>query len=161
MPRGYWKASGQFLKSIGKPLGNAHIPAASQYERRQNCPAAVGKNLAISIHFPWTTTFLYLLMKKSKTHWKILKSLSGSSPKYFLSHLTTFSQTQTVATVPLKAAAGSQVHSKSLQNLPAWTFTTLSEHIAQLFEIILRHCRQSGSNYVNISANWTSHSVIN
>jgi hypothetical protein len=23
MPKGYWKASGQFLKGIGKPLGNA------------------------------------------------------------------------------------------------------------------------------------------
>jgi hypothetical protein len=42
------------------------------------------------------------LMKKSKTHWKIFLSLSGSSPKHFLSHLTTFSQTQTGATVPLR-----------------------------------------------------------
>ncbi len=34
MHKGYWIASGQFLESIGKPLGNAHIPAFSQYERR-------------------------------------------------------------------------------------------------------------------------------
>jgi hypothetical protein len=29
MPEGYWKASGQFLKEIGKLLGNAPIPAVS------------------------------------------------------------------------------------------------------------------------------------
>jgi hypothetical protein len=30
MPKGYWRAYGQFLKGIGKPLGNAQIPAVSQ-----------------------------------------------------------------------------------------------------------------------------------
>jgi hypothetical protein len=30
MFKGYWKASGQFLQGIGKPLGNAQIPAANQ-----------------------------------------------------------------------------------------------------------------------------------
>jgi hypothetical protein len=30
MPKGYWKASGQFLEGIGKPLGNAQIPAICQ-----------------------------------------------------------------------------------------------------------------------------------
>jgi hypothetical protein len=30
MPKSYWKASGQFLKSIGKPLGNAQIHPISQ-----------------------------------------------------------------------------------------------------------------------------------
>jgi hypothetical protein len=29
-PKGYWKASGQLLKDIGKLLGNAQIPAVSQ-----------------------------------------------------------------------------------------------------------------------------------
>jgi hypothetical protein len=28
MPKGYWITSGQFLEGIGKPLGNAQIPAA-------------------------------------------------------------------------------------------------------------------------------------
>jgi hypothetical protein len=51
MPKGYWAASGKFLKGIGKPLGNAQIPATSQLERRENFPAAVGKNVAISIPF--------------------------------------------------------------------------------------------------------------
>jgi hypothetical protein len=51
MPKGYWTASGKFLKGIGKLLGNAQIPATSQYERRENFPAAVGKNVAISIPF--------------------------------------------------------------------------------------------------------------
>ncbi len=30
MPKGYWKASRQFLKGIGKPLGDAQTPAISQ-----------------------------------------------------------------------------------------------------------------------------------
>ncbi len=30
MPKGYWIAFGQFLEGIGKPLGNAQIPANSQ-----------------------------------------------------------------------------------------------------------------------------------
>jgi hypothetical protein len=51
MPKGHWAASGKFLKGIGKPLGNAQIPATSQYERRENFPAAIGKNVAISILF--------------------------------------------------------------------------------------------------------------
>jgi hypothetical protein len=29
MPKGYWKASGKFLKGIGKPLGNAQITLSS------------------------------------------------------------------------------------------------------------------------------------
>jgi hypothetical protein len=67
MAKGYWIASGQFLKGIRKPLGNAHrtqIPvgqmfllavwvcdkilgneAISQKETRQNCPVAIGKSL--------------------------------------------------------------------------------------------------------------------
>jgi hypothetical protein len=30
IPKGYWKASGKFLESVGKPLGNAQIPTVSQ-----------------------------------------------------------------------------------------------------------------------------------
>jgi hypothetical protein len=30
MPKGYWPAYEKFLKGIGKPLGNAQIPATSQ-----------------------------------------------------------------------------------------------------------------------------------
>jgi hypothetical protein len=30
MPKGYWAASGKFLKGVRKPLGNAQIPATSQ-----------------------------------------------------------------------------------------------------------------------------------
>ncbi len=51
MPEGFWAASGKFLKGIGKPLRNAQIPASSQLERRENFPAAIGKNMAISIPF--------------------------------------------------------------------------------------------------------------
>jgi hypothetical protein len=30
MPKGYWKASGQFLKGKEKPLGNVPIPTIGQ-----------------------------------------------------------------------------------------------------------------------------------
>jgi hypothetical protein len=30
MPKAYWKASGQYLKGIGKPLGNAQMPNVRQ-----------------------------------------------------------------------------------------------------------------------------------
>ncbi len=50
LPKGFWIASGKFLKGVGKPQGNALI-TISQQERRQNCPAAIGKNVAISVRF--------------------------------------------------------------------------------------------------------------
>jgi hypothetical protein len=43
------------LKCIGKLLGNALLPlgneANSKLATRQNCPAGIGKNVAISIPF--------------------------------------------------------------------------------------------------------------
>jgi hypothetical protein len=58
MPKGYWPASGKFLKGIGKPQRNAQIPTTSQLERRKNFPAAIGKNVAISIPFLSRAAFL-------------------------------------------------------------------------------------------------------
>jgi hypothetical protein len=43
MPKGYQIGSWKFLNGIGKPLGNAQIPAVSQQERIQNCPAVIDK----------------------------------------------------------------------------------------------------------------------
>jgi hypothetical protein len=51
MPKGDWIASGQFSTCRGKLLGNAQIPSVSQYERRQNCPATISKNVAIPLIF--------------------------------------------------------------------------------------------------------------
>jgi hypothetical protein len=51
MSKGYWPASENFLKGIGKPLGKAQIPATSQLERKHDFPTAIGKNIAISIPF--------------------------------------------------------------------------------------------------------------
>jgi hypothetical protein len=59
MPKVYWAASGKFLKSVGKPLGNAQLPATSQQERRENFPVANGKNVAISIPFLCRAAFLF------------------------------------------------------------------------------------------------------
>ncbi len=68
MPKGYWKASGQFLKGIGKSLGNTQISAVSQWEEVElpNCPAAIGKNVAISVFFLWTAVFFLYLLKVEK-----------------------------------------------------------------------------------------------
>jgi hypothetical protein len=49
MPKGYWKAFGQFLKGIGKPLGNAQIPPSAN--RKGGTTAAMGKNVAIFVYF--------------------------------------------------------------------------------------------------------------
>jgi hypothetical protein len=46
----------------------------------------------------YVSVYIY---KKLQELWKILKALSGSSSVFALSNHTTFSQTQTGATVPL------------------------------------------------------------
>jgi hypothetical protein len=69
MPKGYWAASGKFLKGVGKLLGNAQIPATSQKERRENFPAAIGKNMAISIPFLWRAAFLFSFFKSQRELW--------------------------------------------------------------------------------------------
>jgi hypothetical protein len=48
MPKGYWAASGKFLNGIGKTLVNAQILAEPIGEEGE-FPAAIGKNVAISI----------------------------------------------------------------------------------------------------------------
>jgi hypothetical protein len=51
MFKGYCIASLQGFNGIGKPPGKAQIPAITQQERRQNHPAAIGINVAISFNF--------------------------------------------------------------------------------------------------------------
>jgi hypothetical protein len=104
MPMGYWIASQQFLKDIRKLLGNGQIPAVTQQERRKNCLVAIGKNEAIFPQCSLKHCIYVHINKISKTHWKILKTLSGSSPRYLLSHPTTFNQAQTDSTIPLRAS---------------------------------------------------------
>jgi hypothetical protein len=62
-----WIASGQFLKGIGKPLGNAQITPTSQYERRETCPAAIDKNMAILSLFSEESRFCLHLSKVKET----------------------------------------------------------------------------------------------
>ncbi len=61
--------------------------------------------LAKTWQFPFISSegaaFLFISIKNQRHIEKILKTLSGSSPKYFLSPHTNFSQTQTGTTVPL------------------------------------------------------------
>ncbi len=58
--------------------------------------------MAISAHFLWSAAFVFILLKNQRHIEKFKKTLSGSSPNYFLSHHTTFSQTQTGAAVPFR-----------------------------------------------------------
>jgi hypothetical protein len=97
MPKGYWEASGQFLKGLRKP-NTSRQPIGEEAELPSSCPQKRGNFRS----FPLNCYISIYIYKKSKTHLKILKNPSGSSPYYFLSHHTTFSQTQTGATVPLK-----------------------------------------------------------
>jgi hypothetical protein len=51
MLKGYWKASGQFLKDKGKPLENAQKTHCQPIGEKADCPVAIGKKVAISIPF--------------------------------------------------------------------------------------------------------------
>jgi hypothetical protein len=75
------------------------VPAGSQKERRQNSSAAIGKNVAISMHCI-SSEALPFCQGHVET---FLKTLSGSSLYSFLSYHTTLKPTQTGATVPLIA----------------------------------------------------------
>jgi hypothetical protein len=74
MPKGYWKGSGQFLKSTGKPERNDQIPAAAN--RRggriaQRLSAKTWRFPFISLelqHF-----YIYSIIKKSRIRFKNLK----------------------------------------------------------------------------------------
>jgi large-conductance mechanosensitive channel len=67
--KGYGKATGKCPKAIGKSLGmgkaldNVQIPAVSQKERKKNCAAAIGKNLAVSINFLLSAAFIFMIIK--------------------------------------------------------------------------------------------------
>jgi hypothetical protein len=71
--------------------------------------------------------FLLIFIKNSKEHLKILKTTSGSSPRTDLSKNTTFSLTQSHATVPLKQRKNGNIqyrcyvqYSKEKINLPSF-----------------------------------------
>jgi hypothetical protein len=103
MPEGYWIASEQFLKGIGKLLGNAHNKYSLSANRRESriYSAAIGKSIAISIHFLCSPALLCIFITNQR---KFLLTPNGSSPNYFQSHHTTFRQTQAGATVPLRTS---------------------------------------------------------
>jgi hypothetical protein len=66
MPKGYWKFPGLFLKVLVELWGNAQITPISQSERWLTCPAAISKNVAISILFLQSAAFLVLHLLKVK-----------------------------------------------------------------------------------------------
>ncbi len=93
MPKGYciisWQLLEVYWKTAGKfPNNNATMGKCSywlgvfrkimemavrQQETRQNCPAAFGKNVAISIPFLWITAFLFIFLKSPQSSGKFVK----------------------------------------------------------------------------------------
>jgi hypothetical protein len=67
----------------------------------RNFPAAVDKNVAISIPLLRVASFLFIFIKRSKDQWKLIIILRGPSPFFAVSNHTTFSRSQSCATIPL------------------------------------------------------------
>jgi hypothetical protein len=88
--------------SIGKLLGNAQYPLSPNSRGGRIAQRLLAKTRKSPFLSPGTATIQYIFYKLG-THLKILKSLSGwSSNNFLLDHTTTFSQTETSTTVPLK-----------------------------------------------------------
>jgi hypothetical protein len=51
MPKGYWAASGKFLRGIEKLLEMPKFPPPVDRRAGRNYPAAIGKSVAIYIPF--------------------------------------------------------------------------------------------------------------
>jgi hypothetical protein len=93
--KGYWKAAGKCPNSCFQPIGEeAKFPSGYWQNRGNFYPFSLKHRISF---------------EKMKELWKILKTLSGSSPIFSLSSQTSFSQTQTGATVPLKQLVDSWV----------------------------------------------------
>jgi hypothetical protein len=90
--RGYLKAAGKCPNSSHQPIGDkAELPRGYWLKRGKFHPFSLKYLISVYIYY------------KSKKRWKILKTFSGFSPIFALSIHTTFSQTQTGATVPLNS----------------------------------------------------------
>jgi hypothetical protein len=64
--------------------------AVCQKEMRQNCPAAIGKNVTISIPFSLKRSVSVLTLFKGRKTAKNLKTVNGSSHNVDISNNTTF-----------------------------------------------------------------------
>jgi hypothetical protein len=87
---GYSKAAGKYPNTRHQPIGEeAELPSGYWQKRSSFCS------------FPLKGCISVYKNNKSKTHRKIFKTLSSYFPKYFLSHQTTFNQTQMGVKAPL------------------------------------------------------------
>jgi hypothetical protein len=88
--KGYRKAAGKCTNYRCHPIGEEIEWPSGYWQKCVNFhPFSMKQYISV---------YVYL---KSQELWKILKTLSSSSPVFALSNHTTFSQTQTGATVPL------------------------------------------------------------
>ncbi len=74
------------------------------HELLDTFPSESPHNLSISFTFPSKQCVSVYKDQKSKAQQKNVRTISGSSTDYFLSNHTTFSQTHTDATAPLRSA---------------------------------------------------------
>jgi hypothetical protein len=87
---GYSKAAGKYPNTCHQPIGEeAELPSGYWQKRGSFCSFLLRRCISVYKN------------NKSKTNRKIFKTLSGYFPNYFLSHQTTFSQTQMSVTAPL------------------------------------------------------------
>ncbi len=135
IPKDFWIASGQFLKASIQPLRNAQktgstrgkylhwlgtmksreMKLSTNQGKRQNYPVAIGKTVAISVHFLWSTAFLLIKKKNQRRIEKFQKHSAAPLLNYFLSFHSSFSQTKTDVTVPLKWALHIETAKKLLE----------------------------------------------
>jgi hypothetical protein len=88
--KGYRKAAGKYTIYGYHPIGeDIELPSGYWQKRGNFHPFSMKQCVCFHIYL------------KSQEPWKILKTLSGSSPVFALSNHTSFSQTQTGATIPL------------------------------------------------------------
>jgi hypothetical protein len=79
-------------RTYQQPIGEEpELPISCEQKRSNFRSFPLNFQIPVNVHI------------KAKTHWKILKTLSSSSPNYFLSHHTTFSHNQTGATVHVRS----------------------------------------------------------
>jgi hypothetical protein len=94
--KGYRKAARKRPNSRCHPIGEEIDLPSGYWQKRGNFhPFSMKQYVSVYIY------------EKSLELWKILKTLSGSSPVFSLSNHTIFNQTQTGATVPLSESRAS------------------------------------------------------
>ncbi len=90
------------LKGYRKPAGKCPNTCCQPIGKETELPSSYWQKSGNLYHFSLKCCISVYFYKKSKELWEIFKMLSGSSLIFALSNHTTFSQTQSCTTFPLK-----------------------------------------------------------